>query len=89
MYFGRIKYCYFITQISILFIILAMANRAGGASDWDKKRQQAQPFINRIRSVWEKKTRSIEQIGFLRRCQKEKLTQHKQFTIWKQTTRTE
>jgi len=74
MIFGRIKYCYFIIQISILLFILSVASRLEVDSDWNKKRQQAQPFINRIRSVLEKKARSFEQIGFLRRCQKEKLT---------------
>ena len=49
-----------------------MANRFG-ENDWNKKRQQAQPSINRIRSGLEKKTRWYEQIGFLRRCQKEGL----------------
>ena len=43
-------------------------------SDWNKKRQQAQPYINRIRSALEKKTRWSEQIGFLRKCLKEGLT---------------
>ena len=51
-----------------------MASRLEVDSDWNKKRQQAQPFINKIRSVLEKKARTFEQIGFLRRCQKEKLT---------------
>ena len=51
-----------------------MASQEESGSDWNKKRQQAQPFINRIRSVLEKKTRGFEQIGFLRRCQKERLT---------------
>jgi hypothetical protein len=51
-----------------------MASQVESDSDWNKKRQQAQPFINRIRSVLEKKTRGFEQIGFLRRCQKERLT---------------
>ena len=42
---------------------------------WEKKRQQAQPYINKIRSVLaiEKKARWYEQIGFLRKCQKEGL----------------
>ena len=51
-----------------------MASQAERDSDWNKKRQQTQPFINKIRSVLEKKARTFEQIGFLRRCQKEKLT---------------
>ena len=42
-------------------------------SDWNKKHQQAQPYINRIRSALEKKTRWSEQIGFLRKCLKEGL----------------
>ena len=46
----------------------------GFRSDWNKKRQQAQPYINRIRSALEKKTRWSEQIGFLRKCLKEGLT---------------
>ena len=49
-----------------------MAN-LGSDGDWNKKRQQAQPFINKIRSCMEKKTKWCEQIGFLRRCQKEGL----------------
>ena len=57
-----------------IIIILSMASRLEVDSDWNKKRQQAQPFINKIRSVLEKKARTFEQIGFLRRCQKEKLT---------------
>ena len=43
-----------------------MANREGDG-DWKKKRQQAQPFINKIRSCME------NQIGFMRKCQKEGL----------------
>ena len=39
-------------------------------SDWDKKRRQAQPYINRIRFEQEKKLRWYQQIGFLRRCDK-------------------
>ena len=46
----------------------------GFRSDWNKKRQQAQPYFNRIHSALEKKTRSSEKIGFLRRCLIEKLT---------------
>ena len=42
-------------------------------NDWEKKRQQAQPYINKIRSALEKKTRWYEQIGFLRKCTKEGL----------------
>ena len=42
--------------------------------DWNKKRQKVQPYINKIRSALEKKTRWIEQIAFLRRCLKEGLT---------------
>ena len=49
-----------------------MANREGDG-DWKKKRQQAQPFINKIRSCMEKKARWFEQIGFMRKCQKEGL----------------
>ena len=49
-------------------------NKNCNFSDWNKKCQQAQPFINRIHSVMERKTLSYEQIGFLRRCQQEKLT---------------
>ena len=51
-----------------------MASQAERDSDWNKKRQQAQPFINRMCSVLERKIRGYEQIGFLRRCQREKLT---------------
>ena len=51
-----------------------MASQVESDSDWNQKRQQAQPFINRIRSVLEKKARGFAQIGFLRRCQKERLT---------------
>ena len=36
--------------------------------DWNKKRQQAQPIINKIRSCTDRKQRWFEQIGFLRRC---------------------
>ena len=43
------------------------------SNDWEKKRQQAQPYINKIRSGLEKKTRWYEQIGFLTKCQKEGL----------------
>ena len=57
-----------------IILILSMDSCLHNGSDWNKKRQQAQPFINRIRSAMEKKTRWIEQIGFLRRCQKEGLT---------------
>ena len=50
-----------------------MASRLEVDSDWNKKRQQAQPSINRIRSGLKQKTRWYAQIGFLRRCQKEGL----------------
>ena len=56
----------------ILILVLSMANQERD-EDWNKKRQQAQPFINKIRSCMEKKARWIEQIGFLRKCQKEGL----------------
>ena len=59
---------------SVQQFILTMASQVESDSDWIKKHQQAQPFINRIRSVSEKKTWGFEQIGFLRRCQKERLT---------------
>ena len=36
-----------------------MASQKESDSDWNKKRQQAQPFINRIRSVLEKKTQGF------------------------------
>ena len=49
-----------------------MANWEGD-DDWNKKRQQAQPIINKIRSCMDRKQRWFEQIGFLRRCQKEGL----------------
>ena len=42
-------------------------------NDWEKKHQQAQPYINKIRSGLEMKVRWYEQIGFLRKCQKEGL----------------
>ena len=57
-----------------IILILSMDSCLHNGSDWNKKRQQALPFINRIRSAMEKKTRWIEQIGFLRRCQKEGVT---------------
>jgi hypothetical protein len=49
-----------------------MANQ-GGDADWNKKRQQAQPYINKIWSLLEKKMQWFEQVGFLRKCQKEKM----------------
>ena len=42
-------------------------------SDWEKKRKQAQPFINRIRFEQERRMRWTEQIGFLRKCSREGL----------------
>ena len=39
-------------------------------SVWDKKRQKAQPYINRIRYELGRKTRWQEQIGFLQKCRK-------------------
>ena len=59
-------------KLIYVIIILSMANREGDA-DWNKKRQQAQPYINKIRSLLEKKMQWFEQVGFLRKCQKEKL----------------
>ena len=56
-------------KLLYVIFILSMANRMGG-EDWNKKRQQAQPYINKIRSLLEKKTRWVEQVGFLRRCRK-------------------
>ena len=44
-----------------------------GDDNWNKKHQQAQPLNNKICSCMEKKTKWFEQIGFLRRCQKEGL----------------
>ena len=58
----------------MLEFILSMASPLEGDSDQNKKHQQGQPFINRTRSVLEKKALSFEQIGFLRRCQDEKFT---------------
>ena len=52
-----------------IILILSYCND----NDWEKKRQQAQPYINKIRSALEKKTRWYEQIGFLRKCTKEGL----------------
>ena len=39
-------------------------------SVWDKKRQKAQSYINRIRYELGRKTRWQEQIGFLQKCRK-------------------
>jgi len=44
----------------ILILVLSMANQERD-EDWNKKRQQAQPFINKIRSCMEKKARWIEE----------------------------
>ena len=41
-------------KLIYVIIILSMANQ-GGDVDWNKKRQQAQPYINKIRSLLEKK----------------------------------
>ena len=43
-------------------------------SVWNKKRQKAQPFINRLRYELGRKARWQQQIGFLRKCLKEGLT---------------
>ena len=59
-------------KLLYVIFILSMANR-GGEEDWNKKRQQAQPYINRIWSLMEKKMQCFEQVGFLTRCRKEKL----------------
>ena len=59
-------------KILYVIFILSMANRMSG-EDWNKKRQQAQPYINKVRSLLEKKMRWVEQVGFLRRCRKEDL----------------
>ena len=59
-------------KLIYVIIILSMANQ-GGDVDWNKKRQQAQPYINKIRSLLEKKMQWFEQVGFLRKCQKEKM----------------
>ena len=37
-------------------------------SDWEKKRRQAQPYINRIRFEQERRLRWSQQISFLSRC---------------------
>ena len=58
-------------KLLYVIFILSMANR--GEEDWNKKRQQAQPYINRIWSLMEKKMQFFEQVGFLTRCRKEKL----------------
>ena len=57
-----------------IILILSMDGRSHNESDWNKKHQQTQPFINRVCSAMQKKTRWIEQIGFLRSCQKDGLT---------------
>ena len=41
-------------KLIYVIIILSMANQRGDV-DWNKKRQQAQPYINKIRSLLEKK----------------------------------
>ena len=42
-------------------------------SDWEKKRKQAQPYINKIQFEQERRMRWTEQIGFLRKCSREGL----------------
>ena len=68
-FFAGIKYCYSsFSNIHILFVP-SMAF-CSNVSDWEKKRRQAQPYINRIRFEQEKRLRWSQQISFLRRCDK-------------------
>jgi len=66
------KYLFSSFKQTYTFEVPSMAIRVE-ESVWNKKRQKAQPYINKIRSLLEKKTRWIEQVGFLRRCRKEDL----------------
>ena len=58
-------------KLIYVIIILSMAN-LGGDVEWNKKRQQAQPYIDKIRSLLETKMQWFEQVGFLRECQMSK-----------------
>jgi hypothetical protein len=56
-----------------LYILFHLWPNFSEMNVWDKKRSQAQPFINRIQKECERKLRYYEQIGFLSKCQKKGL----------------